>query len=87
MQFGFGLQDRYRFTEDQPCMWVCCTLNGRTESNVLSLVWCLQSTSTDSPIGFRDQGDGRGKAGVVWKFREAMPAQVSSSSSDHSSKV
>ncbi|GBO22230.1 hypothetical protein AVEN_14312-1 [Araneus ventricosus] len=43
--------------------------------------------STDSPIEFRIHRDGRGSTGVVWKFEEGEPAQVSSSSFDRSSKV
>ncbi|GBN05586.1 hypothetical protein AVEN_210572-1, partial [Araneus ventricosus] len=42
------------------------------------------STATDSPIGFRVR---RTSAGVVRKFEEGGAAEVSSSSSDHGSKL
>ncbi|GBO29930.1 hypothetical protein AVEN_134169-1 [Araneus ventricosus] len=58
----------------------------RRETNVLPLVWCPQPTPTDPPIGFSVHRD-RQRAGVVLKFGEGVPTQVSSSSSDRDSKL
>ncbi|GBO09736.1 hypothetical protein AVEN_42379-1 [Araneus ventricosus] len=73
-------------TKDPSCVWVWFKLNLMSRVKPLRLVWCPKPTSTDSPIGFRVHKDPGKMAGVVRKFGEESPVQVSSTSSDRSSK-